>query len=106
MADALKKFDIQGIINSVKSMISPEGNIPNVNPDDAIGMKIAQLSTLVQQLANAQAEQVKELTQINKLLNGLFKDIEALRKANAPTSNDAKTADTQTTSTPTDTAQS
>lgn len=80
MVDPLKKFDIQGIITGIKSMISPEANTPQVNPDDAIGVKIAELSTLVQQLASAQAEQVKELTQVNKLLNSLFNDIEALRK--------------------------
>ena len=96
MADALKKFDIQGIITSIKSMISPEGNTPSVNPDDAIGMKIVELSTCVQELANAQAEHVKELTRVNKLLNELFKDIEALRKAHAPTAatNDVPVADT------------
>lgn len=97
MADALKKFDIQGIISSIKSIITPEGNTPNVSPDDAIGMKIAELSTLVQQLATAQAEQVKELTQVNKLLNGLFNDIEALRKTNAqsPAQQDAKDTSAQ-----------
>jgi hypothetical protein len=80
MADPLKKFDIQGIITNIKSIINPEGNTPNVNPDDAIGVKIAELSILVQHLATAQAEQVKELGRVNKLLNGLFSDIEALRK--------------------------
>lgn len=80
-----KKFDLQGIINSIKSVINPEGNTPNANPDDAIGMKIVELSTLVQQLTNAQAEHVKELANVNKLLNELFQDIEALRKASSPT---------------------
>lgn len=80
MVDLNKKFDFQGIINSIKSLINPEGNTPAADPDDAIGMKLAELSVLVQQLASAQAEQVKELGQVNKLLNELFKDIEAIRK--------------------------
>lgn len=79
MSDAMNKFDVNGIINSIKSMINPEGNTPNPDPDDAVGVKIAQLSTMVQQLAHTHAEQSKELTKVNKILNDLFKDIEALR---------------------------
>ncbi len=79
MSEMKKKFDLNEIINNVKSMISPDSTVPNVSPDDAIGMKIAELSTMVQQLSNAHAEQAKELAKVNKLLNGLFKDIEALR---------------------------
>lgn len=93
MADVTNKFDVNGIINSIKSMINPAGNTPNPNPDDAIGVKIAQLSMLVQQLATAHAEQAKELSKVNKLLNELFKDIETLRN---PPENKAETGETET----------
>ena len=79
MSNNPKKFDLQGLINSVKTMINPESNIPTVDPNDAIGVKIAELSTLIQQLVSAQAEHNKELTRANQLLLDLFKDIEQLR---------------------------
>ena len=74
-----KKFDFQSILNNIKSMISLEGATPNPNPDDAIGMKIAELSVLTQRLIKAHEKQAKELTKMNLLLNDLFKDIETLR---------------------------
>ena len=79
MSDAINKFDVTGIINNIKSMINPEGNTPKPSPDDAIGIKIAELSLAVQELATAHVEQAKEFNKINKLLNELFKDIEVLR---------------------------
>lgn len=86
MADS--KFDLNklkdsmgGLVGSVKSMINPAGGTPNVNPDDALGVKIAQLTTLVKQLTDAQQEHVKHLAEVNKLLNAAFQDIEALRNS-------------------------
>ena len=91
MADS--KFDLNklkesagGLMGSLKSMMSPAGGTPNVNPDDALGLKIAQLTTLVKQTTDAQQE-------INKLLNALFQDIEAFRaqmKAAAPAAKPAE----------------
>lgn len=93
MSDITKKFDLQGIIGNVKSIISPAGNTPSPNPDDALGLKIAELSTLVQQLATDQAEQSKALTKVNKLLNGVFQDVEALRNPpEAPVAKEAPAA--------------
>jgi len=94
MSDVTNKFDVSGIINSIKSMINPEGNTPKPNPDDAIGMKIAELSLTVQQLATAHVEQAKELNKANKLLNDLFKDIEMLRNPQQenPSKEDADSA--------------
>lgn len=75
-------------------MINPEGNTPQPDADDAIGTKIAQLSTMVQQLANAHAEQAKELHKVNKILNGLFKDIETLRNPPQEQTQQEQAADT------------
>ena len=89
MTNSGKKFDLQGILNNIKSMISPESNTPNVNPDDEIGVKVAGLSVLIQQLAKTYAEQSKEFTKVNRLLNELFKDIEALRNSSAAESSES-----------------
>ncbi|MBA2655167.1 MAG: hypothetical protein H0U71_08925 [Gammaproteobacteria bacterium] len=76
------KFDLQSIVNSVKSIITPEST-PNVAEGDAIGGKIVQISTLLQSAADHQAKAAKELTHINNLLNELYKDLEAFRKLEA-----------------------
>ncbi len=74
------KFDLQGIVNSIKTIINPEGGAPNVTEGDPIGAKIVQISTLLQTTANAQAQAGKDLTKINTLLNDLYQDLEAFRK--------------------------
>ncbi|AAO90058.1 hypothetical protein [Coxiella burnetii] len=79
MSNSGKKFDFQGVLNNIKSMISPESNTPSPDPSDAIGMKIAELSVLAQQLTKSHEEQAKELANVNRLLNDLFKDLEAFR---------------------------
>ena len=79
MSDSSKKFDFQGVLNNIKSMISLESSTPNPDPDDVIGMKITELSVLVQQLTKTHEEQAKELGKVNRLLNDLFKNLEALR---------------------------
>lgn len=73
------KDNVGGIMGSIKSMINPAGQTPNVDPDDALGMKIAQLTTLVKQLSDAQQEHAKNLAKVNELLNSAFLDIQKLR---------------------------
>ncbi|MCX7121026.1 MAG: hypothetical protein NTZ67_04540 [Gammaproteobacteria bacterium] len=80
------KFDMNklkesagGLMGSLKSMINPGGSTPDVDPDDALGVKIAQIATLIKQMTNAQQEQVRNLEKTNELLNAAFKDIEILR---------------------------
>jgi len=74
-----KKADFSGILDNIKSMLNPAGGAPDVDPNDAIGMKIAQLSTLVQQMAKVAEQQEKDFATMNQLLNGLYQDIETLR---------------------------
>ena len=69
-----------GLMGSLKSMISPAGGTPSVDPSDALGLKIAEMTTLIKQLSDAQQEHVKKLHELNQLLNAAFIDIEALRK--------------------------
>ncbi|MBW5802911.1 hypothetical protein FIV31_06035 [Coxiella endosymbiont of Ornithodoros amblus] len=79
MSNSGKKFDFQGVLDNIKSMISPESNTPSPDPSDAIGMKIAELSVIAQQLTKSHEEQAKELSNVNRLLSDLFKDLEAFR---------------------------
>lgn len=73
------KDNVGGIVGSLKSMISPAGGTPNVDPDDALGLKVAQLTTLIKQMMGAQQEHLKNLNNASELLNGLFRDVQTLR---------------------------
>ncbi len=74
-----------GLMGSFKSMINPAGGTPAVDPSDALGLKIAEMTTLIKQLADTQQEHVKQLHKLNELMNAVFHDVEVLR-------NQAKTA--------------
>lgn len=74
------KDNVGGLVGSLKSMINPAGGTPNVDPDDTLGMKIAQLTTLIKQISDTQHTQVKNLNKVNELLNGAFQDIQKLRE--------------------------
>ena|SRR3989338_3667273 len=77
-----KKFDLGGIVNSVKSIITPTGQTPTPqNSSDVLGAKMAELSLLLQDLAAAQSEQAKKLTEANQRLNEIF----GLIRAQTPT---------------------
>jgi hypothetical protein len=75
------KDNVGDIVGSLKSMINPTGVAANVDPDDALGLKIVKLTTMVKQLSDAQQEQVKKLNECSALLNGVFQDIEILRNS-------------------------
>jgi len=83
LSDLTSKFDLDKILGGIKSMINPEGATPDVDPDDALGMKIAQLSALFQEMSKAQLQLAQDFTKANDTLNGLFKDLEALRESMA-----------------------
>lgn len=74
------KLDLSSILDSVKSIINPASGTPDVDPDDDLGVKIAQISVLLKEMATAQEEHVKHLKKVNELLNGAFQDVESLRK--------------------------
>ena len=73
------KENVGGLVGNLKTMINPAGGTPNVDPDDALGVKIAQMTTLIKQIVDAQQDHIKDLKKLNELLNGAFQDIEALR---------------------------
>lgn len=78
-SDLTKKFDLNNIVGSIKSLINPTSGTPEVDPNDAIGLKIAQISVIAQQLSKVSEEQSKEFSKLNQILNGLYGDIERLR---------------------------
>ena len=90
LSDLTSKFDIDKILGGIKSMINPEGASPDVDPDDALGLKIAQLSALFQEMAKSHADLAKEFAKANEILNGLFKDLEAVRGQKATPKAEAK----------------
>lgn len=76
----LKKFDIQGVVDSVKSIINPEVPIPPGMENDPIVAKLTMLKAETQNLSNILEQQQQEISKINTLIASMFKDLETLRK--------------------------
>jgi hypothetical protein len=99
MGDITKKLNIGGIINNVKSMISPGGQTPQPEDGDVVGMQLAELSLLIQEQATVNAEQAKRLAKTNQLFNAVFntlkaeRDLEAAEEAAAKEATAAKARD-------------
>lgn len=79
LSDITKKIDLNNIVNSIKSIVNPGGGTPEADPEDALGVKMAQISILVQELAKNQEQQAKDLLKVNQLINELFQDLQRLR---------------------------
>ena len=75
----MAKIDLDSIVKNVKQIINPTGQTPSAQPDDALGIKLAQLSTSIQLVASLQAQQTKEFAKINALANQIFEAVEVLR---------------------------
>lgn len=74
------KFDFNSILDNLKSMINPAAGTPDVDPDDDLGVKIAQASVLLKEMVQHEHEHVKNMNQLNELLNAIYLDVDALRK--------------------------
>jgi|GEM_PF-1699452 len=85
MAD--KGFDIGGLVDNLKSIVNPAGGTPDADPNDVLGVQLADLSELVQGLkAKHDAysrEMSQDLAKINQLFNGAYKSLEGIRNPNA-----------------------
>ncbi|GEM_PF-2993175 len=81
LSEFTKKFDLNSIVGGIKSLLSSESEseVPQVDPSDAIGAKIAQLSLMTQQMAKTHEQLAKDFSMASHLLNELYKDLEALR---------------------------
>lgn len=81
LSELTKKFDLNSLVGGIKSLLNPESEVPQVDPSDAIGAKIAQLSLMMDQMSKIQKQQSRELANASQLLNDLYKDLEALRNS-------------------------
>ena len=75
----LGKFDLQSLVDNVKSMITPGSQIPPGMEDDPMGAKLILIQAALQNLAQIQEQQQQELAKVNALLAALFKDLDALK---------------------------
>jgi hypothetical protein len=84
MAIDFSKFDLQGIMNSVKQILNPEGGAtPKAPEGDPIGAKVVQIMTLLRGVADSHAQSSKDLSQAHGLFGELYKDLEIFRKLQA-----------------------
>jgi len=84
-SELTKKFDIQGLVDSVKSAVGGSGSPPKAPEGDEVSAKFVEIITLTQNLANTQAEQGKVITAVHNKLNSLYKDLQLLKEATAVT---------------------
>lgn len=89
MTEKNNRFDINSLIGNIKSIINPTGNTPNPDPEDTIGLKIAELSVMMQELQQAYSEQGQHLNKINKLFNEVYEHLQALRAKQTEKKSDA-----------------
>jgi hypothetical protein len=80
------KFDLNSIVGGIKSLLNQENEVPQVDPSDAIGAKIAQLSLMTQQMAKTHEQLAKDFSSASHIFNELYKDLEALRNPPPPAS--------------------
>ncbi len=97
LSDLTDKFNLSGIVDNIKSLVNPGGDTPNVDPNDALGVKIAKISIKIQELVAQQEAHSKSLAEINKLLNAAFKDLEAIREEHGATVDEADKAESTNT---------
>lgn len=97
LSDLTDKFNLSGIVDNIKSLVNPGGDTPNVDPNDALGVKIAKISIKIQELVAQQEAHSKSLAEINKLLNAAFRDLEAIRAEHGATIDEADEAESSDT---------
>ncbi len=77
-------FDLGGLVNNIKSMVNPAGGSPNADPNDVLGVQLADLSKLVIDTKANHDEyskkMSKDLSQINGLFNSIYTSLEAIRQ--------------------------
>lgn len=78
-----KQFDFQGLITNIKTMINPTANTPDPDPENAMGIKLAELSVMVQQLQANYIEQGRQLAKVNKLFNEVYQELEKCQQKDA-----------------------
>ncbi len=80
-SEITKKLKIGGLVHNVRSLISPAGGTPDPEEGDKIGHQLAELSLLMQELAEVNEEQNTRMRDINKLVNEIFEELKEEREA-------------------------
>jgi hypothetical protein len=80
-----EKFDLQGIVKDIKSLLNPGGDLPSDEmlaeaSHDPIAQKMAQISITLQNLTKKAAEQEELVLQVSKIVGELYKEVAVLRK--------------------------
>jgi len=68
------KFDLQKIINDVKSMITPVP-IPEANKDDPVAYYLSELNKLTKELAEAHTKQADIIAKVSPVLGNLYQEV-------------------------------
>ena len=85
-SELTKKLDIQGLLDTVKSAVGAGIATPAKAPDgDQIAADFVALLTLTHTLAASHAEQAKVISDVHRKLEVLYKQVQALKLANANT---------------------
>ncbi|QLH43510.1 MAG: hypothetical protein HWD59_12915 [Coxiellaceae bacterium] len=75
------KFDLQGIVDSVKSVINPGSAIPANLEGDPVAAKLALVSQALDQLSQVHAQQEQQIAKITALINSIYQDLSANKTA-------------------------
>lgn len=79
-SELTKKFDLQGLLDSVKSAVGATNTPPKAPEGDVVAAKFVKMIELAQNLATANAEQAKAIAHLHTGLNTLYKDIQAIQQ--------------------------
>jgi hypothetical protein len=85
MSKLKEKFNLQGIMDSVKSIMEPSGVIPKNLEGDPVAAKLMLIHASIEALVQLQEQQQREMTKINLLIASLYKDLEAKNPPLPPT---------------------
>lgn len=95
------KFDIQKIIDDVKSIVTP-APIPEANKDDPVGYHLSELGKLTKELAENHTKQADTLAKVNAILGELYQELGKVAKPEAAPTPEASEAEAPVTKAPED----
>ena len=82
LSDLKNKLGLGKIIDTIAGVVEGGMNsLSGVDPNDAIGKKIAKIQELVEGMQKDHQERADKLGEVDSLLKGLFVDVNDLRKA-------------------------
>lgn len=85
-----EKLDLQGIVQNVKSVISPGSVIPENIEGNPVVVKLALIHDALETVKTLQAQQEKEIAKINTIIASIYKDLSPSVDKTPPDSTDSK----------------